>query len=348
MDEHIRGIMRQAVADRVFPGAVVGYVRDGQTTVLPFGHLRYDGAEPVTAETVYDVASITKSIPTSMLALSLIDAGRLGLDDHVIKYLPEVQNEYCEQMLVRHLLTYTVVWDVPGGLSAAARGGAEAVRQALLTAPLLAPPGQRYFYTNPPAILLGWIVERICGQSLDEVAAERFFGPLGMAHTAFRPETLAGAVVAPTEVDGRGEVRGQVHDEAAWALRQAGQVAGNAGLFSTAPDLLRFAEMLLAGGELSGQRYLSAEMVARISINQVAELGACAGLGWELGQPQFMGARGSDRLFGKTGFTGCFILIDPVRQAALVLLSNRIHPKRPPNREAINAVRRPIADLVFG
>ncbi|HSX02574.1 MAG TPA: serine hydrolase domain-containing protein [Candidatus Saccharimonadia bacterium] len=348
MNDRIIGIMQQAIADRVFPGAVVSYVRGGQTTVLPVGHLRYDGAEAVTAETVYDVASITKSIPTSTLALCLIDEGRLGLDDRVIKYVPELQNEYRDQLLVRHLLTYTAVWDVPGGLSAVARSGAEAVRQALLTAPLLAPPGQRYFYTNPPAILLGWIIERICGRPLDEVAAERFFGPLEMAHTTFRPETLPGAVIAPTEIDDRGEVCGQVHDEAAWALRQAGQVAGNAGLFSTAPDLLRFAEMLLAGGRLDGRRCLSAETVARIPVNQVAELGACAGLGWELGQPAFMGARGSDRLFGKTGFTGCFILIDPVKQAALVLLSNRIHPQRPPNREAINAVRRAIADLVFG
>ncbi len=342
-DQTITELVQKAINDRVFPGAQVGYIKEGRTKVISLGHLRYESSPAVTPDTLYDVASITKSIPLATLVLMLMERGRVALDDQIIAYVPEIACAEREQILVRHLLTYTVIWDLPGGLAAAAGHGAEALWQAIWQAPLMAPPGQKYHYTNTPAIILGLMVERLTGQSLDELAGAWLFEPLGMTHSTFWPERVAQTEVAPTELTATGEVCGRVHDEAAWTLRQAGQVAGDAGLFTTAGDLLRFAHMILDGG----QGYLSGSTIERLSTNHIARLGDSAGLGWELGQERFMGTKGSARLFGKTGFTGSYILIDPVSQAAVVLLSNRTYPHRPASRDAINGVRRALAELIL-
>ncbi|MDB5178170.1 MAG: hypothetical protein JWN01_113 [Patescibacteria group bacterium] len=236
----VEQICERAIRERVFPGCTVGWIRRGKTEVRAFGRLTYEaGAPAVTAETTYDVASITKSIPTSSIILKLLEDGRVALDDQAIAYVPELQNEFRERILIRHLLTYTVIFDLPGGLAKVARETPDQLLERLFTCPLLAPPGERYHYTNSPAILLGLIVERICGRPLDEVAQELFFKPLGMKNTTFHPGLPAEAV-APTEVDWRGEVRGSVHDEAGWALRESGKPPGHAGLFSTTGDVLKF------------------------------------------------------------------------------------------------------------
>jgi CubicO group peptidase (beta-lactamase class C family) len=211
------------------------------------------------------------------------------------------------------------------------------------------PPGESFSYANATSILLGMAVERACGMRLDRAAQRRFFGPLGMAATTFSPETLDLSSVAPTEEDPwRGRtVRGEVHDESAWALRGE-LVAGSAGLFSTAPDLLRFVEMLLAGGALDRTRCFRPETVRLMHTNMLpGKLGTAAGCGWELAQQVFMGERCTPAAFGKTGFTGCAIVADPVLQAGFVFLTNHTFPKRRPERDAINRVRRTIADLVF-
>src|SRR5215213_845310 len=118
MHDHIAQIAEQAIAGHVFPGCVIGVIRAGQRTILPFGHLTYETVAPaVQADTFYDVASLTKSIPTAAVILRLVDQGRLHLDSRVIDYLPEIGNDYRDQILLKHLLTYTVVLDIPEGLS---------------------------------------------------------------------------------------------------------------------------------------------------------------------------------------------------------------------------------------
>jgi CubicO group peptidase (beta-lactamase class C family) len=308
----------------------------------------YDTASPkVDEHTVYDIASVTKSIPVSSLILQLIEQGKLHLDQKVIDFIPELQNAYRQDITITHLLSYTVIFDLPQGLSVYGKQGADAVLQAIFKAPLQAPPGEKYYYTNTPALLLGLIVERCTRKALDVLAQEVFFGPLGMTRTTFFPEDLQEATIAPTEEDWRGLVHGKVHDEAAWALRASNIIAGNAGLFSTAHDLAIFCQMLLEQGTFAGRQYFTPETVRQMHTNQIAHLQESAGLGWELHQSRFMGDKASTQCFGKTGFTGTFVLIDPLKQSALVLLSNRIHPKRPPDREAINAVRRAVANLIF-
>ncbi|HSX06828.1 MAG TPA: serine hydrolase domain-containing protein [Candidatus Saccharimonadia bacterium] len=348
ISQSIQAVISQAIKERVFPGAVVGVIAKNQRTVMPFGRLTYEpSAHEVTTDTVYDVASITKSIPVSTIILTLIERDVLKLDDRVIKVIPEIKNDYREQILIKHLLTFTMAFDMPRRLSAYAEEGGEILLQALFDAPLQAPPGEEYCYSNAPAILLGLIAERILKKSLDIIADELFFSPLHMRHTTFHPNDLPNALIAPSEINWRGEIKGVVHDEAAWALQAAGIIAGNAGVFSIADDLLTFAEMLLADGTYKERTYFSPKTVAQMHSNQIAEIGGSIGLGWELGQAHFMGDEASQSCFGKVGYTGSMILIDPLKDTALVLLTNRTYPTRPSDGTAINQVRRALSDLVF-
>jgi CubicO group peptidase (beta-lactamase class C family) len=344
--EQITRLTDKAVTDHVFPGCVVGYLREGKQVVMPFGRFRYGDNEPaVTAGTVYDVASITKSIPTACIILTLVEQGLLTLDDKVIDYVPELTNSYRDQILIRHLLTYTVEFELPR-LSVVARETPAKLLDTIFTAQLTNPPGTSYAYTNAPAIILGIIIERVYNRSLGE-AAQAIYGPIRMKSTSFSSGRLGKDNIAPSEVNWRGEVQGQVHDEAAWALSKDGRIAGDAGLFTTAGDLLTFAQMLLNGGKLDGHRYFEPSTVKMMHTNQIAHLGKSTGMGWQLNYPQVMGEMGSDQLFGKTGFTGCIILIDPKKQIALAHVSNFTYPKRPEPRDAIDIFRRALANIIF-
>lgn len=348
LDQQIGELCNAAIRDHVFPGCQVGYARSGETQVLPFGRLTYDADAPdVTGLTVYDVASITKSVPTSSIILKLVEEGRLSLDDKAITFLPELANEYREEILIRHLLLFTVVFKLPDTMAEAARTSPDQLLEMIFSAPVTAPPGQKYTYTNAPSLLLGLIAERICQQPLDEIAQVMFFAPLGMSRTTFHAEPLPLGDVAPTALDWRGEVRGRVHDPGAWALFEAGRIPGHAGLFSTAADLLRFAAMLTSEGQLEGQRFFSSKTVRAMHTNQLQGLNEAAGLGWMMSRPETMGTAGSPEVFGRTGFTGTMFLIDPVKKRALVVLSNRTYPRVPESYDAIRSVWRSLADLVL-
>ncbi|HVQ43928.1 MAG TPA: serine hydrolase domain-containing protein [Candidatus Saccharimonadia bacterium] len=330
LDERLTRLCREAIGAEVFPGCAVGYVRGGTTKVMGFGRQTYHNAAPlVTADTVYDVASVTKSIPTAMAALKLVEEGRLSLDDRVGQYLPQMAHPDRRGVLVRHLLTYTVVLDLAEGLSAVAKRDPERLLDVILNAPLKAPPGELYRYTNSPAVLLGLVVERVAGGPLDELARSWFFEPLGMTSTTFRPKPAALGRTAPTELSEYGEVRGVPHDETAAVLLTQDMIAGCAGLFSTAGDLLRLAEMMLAGGALAGHRYFNPQTIELMATNQLTDIGQAAGLGWEIDRPDVMGGAQRPGRLMKSGFTGCWIAIDPGASSALVLLSNRTYPQRP-------------------
>ncbi|MBI5220431.1 MAG: beta-lactamase family protein [Candidatus Liptonbacteria bacterium] len=411
LEQRLTERIDRAIAERVFPGCVVGVVRkSGERLVVPRGRFTYprtrsaerDGAghgdnkSPVVqADSIFDVASITKSIPTASLALQALEEGQLKLTDRLIDFVPEFQNQYREQVTIWNLLTYTLDWqyDRPT-LSAYKDLPARDVLDAVLHMKLRYPPGRAYFYANPTAILLGLVVERVLGAPLDQLAAERFFRPLGMTRTTFHPEQLrpsfskegGGEVLVPTEIDPWRNrlLQGEVHDEIAAVLQEI-MVPGCAGLFSTAPDLLTFLEMLLRGGELGGlaspkpmaqrgRRYFSEATIRDLRVDQLAgrdlektlppgnvypvrngiSNGAYrrqrTGLGWELSGGIEMGSHASPDAFGKTGFTGCVVICDVPRGVGLVILSNTTYPKRKPleeHRRVINEFRRDIADLAF-
>jgi CubicO group peptidase (beta-lactamase class C family) len=346
-------VVRAAVGE-AFPGAVAAIGKGGFLHVQPFGRLSRDsGAAEVGRDTLYDLASLTKVIVTTTLAMQLVDEGRLALDASASSYLPEFRGSGKERVTVRQLLTHT------GGLRGWAPLYAEAFSRAELVARVMAmdlegEPGTRCVYSDLGFVLLGEILERLAGASLDSVARARVLDPLEMWDTRYCPAPELRPRIAPTERDHwRGRLlHGEVHDENAFAM---GGVAPHAGLFGTAGDLGRLARMLLAGGTHEGRRLVSSATVALFT-RRVEIPGVTRALGWDTptdgvtarssvpGRPGYSSAGSllSPRSFGHTGFTGTSLWIDPERELYVVLLSNRVHPSRENDR--IREVRARLAD----
>src|SRR3989344_2468411 len=326
MRKEIEERVAKAIQENVFPGCVIGIVRaNGESEIAPFGSSIYGaGGERVKADTVYDLASITKSIPTSSLALLLIAEGKLTLSDTVKKYLPELENDY--DATIEDLLTYRVHGTQ---LSLLKDKTPDEFIAHVFSHGFDRSRGEQN-YTNLPAFLLGLILERVTNESLDALARRHFFEPLGMKNTTFFPRKIPYMESVPTEIDEQGDVvYGVPHDESARVFANIGKTVGHAGLFSTAPDLLTFFGALFSGE----YQYIVA--------------GAEKGLGWQVNDPGFIGQNTRPRIFGKTGFTGTSVACDIECGIAFVILSNRTYPRRPDNSDTINAFRRDIANLVF-
>lgn len=347
MEDQITQIAKQAINDKVFPGCIVGVVKiNGERTMLPFGTFTYDSDSlEIKEDTIFDVASLTKSIVAGALALKLIDEGKLSLNDKLIDYIPEFRNSDRDNVFIKHLLTYTLDGY---GLASLGKKTPNELMEYVMTHDFEKRPGEVFKYTNIPAALLGLVVEKIYEETLDNLADKYFFEPLKMERTTFHPGKFSLNEIVPTEIDHRGLVHGVVHDESAWILKtKANKVIGHAGLFSTAPDILNFLEMLLNRGMLNNRKYFSQKIIEQMHTNQIEELGDYTGLGWELYQPRYMGKNSTPHTFGKTGFTGCLCICDINKGVAYVILSNRIYPKRPKDSTAINAFRASIGDIVW-
>jgi len=339
--------LRTEVDSGAFPGAVIAVGRHGRLALLaPVGRYGLDDPRPVEAGTLYDLASLTKVVGLTTACMLLVDAGRLELDAPIARYVPEFRGAMKDQVTVRHLLTHSagLVADLPLYDSTTTRSAALA---AVDTTTLLAPPGTSYRYSDLSAIVLMQAVERITGEPFDRFLAERVFGPLGMPATRFRPPASWRDRIAPTEHDTvfrHRWLRGEVHDESAARL---GGVSGNAGLFSNALDLSRFAAMLLNGGAWDTLQLIRAETVAEFTRRQNLPAGSTRALGWDTPTDSgysSAGAKLSRRSFGHTGFTGTSMWMDPDRDLFIILLTNRVHPTRA--NTAILAVRSRVADLV--
>lgn len=349
MREKIQNKIAQAIEQKLFSACVVGMVRtDGQRLIVPGGRLTFDADAPSVHEnTIFDVASITKSIPTSSLALKLIDTKKLRVNDKLIKFVPEFQNSSRENTTIWHLLTQTLDYDFR--LSAYKNRTPAEILNVIFRAEFRSKPGTKLFYTNTTSILLGLVVERIFGESLDKLGEKYFFSPLKMTRTSFRPlEKFSKDEIVPTEIQEwrGGLIHGEVHDESAYALSRK-SVVGSAGLFSTVSDMLNFLEMLLHRGAIGGQKYFSPETITQIQTNQLADIREYGGLGWELNQPRYMGKYCGEKTFGKTGFTGCAVVCDTEREVGFVIFSNYTFPARKPDAALSNKFRSEIADIIF-
>lgn len=355
MDEKIRARTLRAIEEGVFPGCVIGLIQmprppvafgggGNKQIVIPVGTI--DGSVPVQENTIYDVASITKPIPTASLALMFVAEGKLSLRDLVKKHLPELHNDHGATL--EDLLRYRVSGPPMSRLRFKTF---EEIRTHVFERGFNGPPSlDTIALTNLPAFLLGLVVERVGGAKLPELAHRYFFEPLSMTDTSFFPlnpdtSNMSGRTklmggddhIAPTEIVDGEEIRGIVHDESARVFARVRRAVGHAGLFATVPDLLNFLQQLLAHD----------------GFTKPVISGAQEGLGWEVDR-EWMGAfakapasQGAN-VFGKTGFTGTSILCDVERGIGLVILSNRTYPHRPVDNSAINAFRKDIADIVLG
>jgi CubicO group peptidase (beta-lactamase class C family) len=353
--EAVDAVVEAGVASRAFPGGVLAVGREGALVHLrAFGRLSYDAdAAPVATDTIYDLASVTKVVVTTTLSMLLVDEGKLDLDARVHAFFPAFSGPAKERVTVRQLLTHSggLLWWAP--LHQELKGK-RAYLDRITAMELDYAPGSKSVYSDLGIILLGDVVERVGGAPLDELARRRVFEPLGMKDARYRPPAGLLPRIAPTENDPwRGRVvRGEVHDENAFAL---GGVAPHAGLFATASDLARLAEMLLGGGSLGGKRILSRATVELFTV-RAGVPGSSRALGWDTptdesgrrsstgGEPGYSSAGSlfSARSFGHTGFTGTSMWVDPERALFVVLLTNRVHPTR--GNEKIRDVRSQVAD----
>src|SRR5580658_4173349 len=248
--------MQQAVSDGLIPGAVLLVGHDGKIVHRKaYGQRALVPArEAMTLDTIFDLASLTKVVATTPAIMKLFEQGKIRLNDPVTVYLPEFQGGKSD-ITVRDLLTHFSGLRPDLDLEPPWTGYDTGIRKALLDKPAN-PPAQRFVYSDINFELLGEIVRRVSGKMLDEYAREQIFAPLGMQETMFRPPASLRLRIAPTEIDkATGQpFRGVVHDPTA---RYMGGVAGHAGVFSTASDLARYAQMMLNLGELSGVRVFS-------------------------------------------------------------------------------------------
>jgi len=329
IDQAIGEAIRQ---DRL-PGAVVVVGHDGRVVYRKaYGNRALvPRIEPMTVDTIFDCASLTKVIATTPALMKLFEQGRFRLNDKVTDYIPEFQGGKSD-ITLRHLFTHFsgLAPDVP--LQPAWTGNETGLRLAYTTRPT-GPPGVRLVYSDINFILLGELVHRLSGQTLAEYTRRNIFQPLGMKETTFLPPASSIPRIAPTErLEKTGPpLRGVVHDPTA---RSMGGVAGHAGVFSTAADLARFAQMMIDGGELDGGRLFNPLTVARFTEPQTPpDQPVLRGLGWDIDSP-YSSNRGDlfpIGSYGHTGFTGTSIWIDPSTRTYVILLANSVHPDaRPP------------------
>jgi serine-type D-Ala-D-Ala carboxypeptidase len=337
----IARVLRRGAADSAFPGAfaVVGR-RAGVLAYASVGRIDWDSAAPLPDErTLWDLASLTKVVGMTSAMMQLVERGRVDLDAPVQRYLPEWTGPGKPHVTVRHLLTHT------SGLPAFRRydtltTNADSITALLFAEPLDTVAGARMVYSDIGAYLLGRVVERVSGQTLDRYVEEHIFRPLDLRETMYRPPRELLARIAPTEIDTiRGKIHGAVHDPRAFYL---GGVSAHAGLFGSARDLARFAQMYLNGGELGGVRVFRPETIELFTTRQVTD----RALGWQ--KPSGTNSAGhlmSERAFGHTGFTGTSVWIDPTQDVFVILMSNRVNPTSVNPR--ISGVRVALADAVI-
>ena len=341
--ETIDRVVQRGLDAGGYPGAAVVVGRRGATVWQKgFGHLGWTADSPAVLpdQTIYDLASLTKVIGTTTAAMILFDEGKLVLDEKVTHYLPAFSGGEKDLVTVRELLEHRSGLPAGRDLWRHAHSPEEA-RQLVLDTPLEYHPGHGQVYSDLGADILGWVVEAAAGMPLDRFLADRVFTPLGMHDTGFRPSDSLVYRIAPTEVSPpRGyPVRGEVHDENAFAL---GGVAGHAGLFGTASDLAVFAQMMLNGGTYDGVRIVGDSTVHLFTARAAGD----RALGWEVADGTHgAGSYLSGSAYGHTGFTGTSIWIDPDREMFVILLTNRVHAaraKRP--AKVIADVRADLAD----
>jgi CubicO group peptidase (beta-lactamase class C family) len=328
-------VLTEEIAAHAFPGCAFGVVAGGEIVLHDaLGRFTYDEDAPaVTAETVYDVASITKVASTTAAAMLLHQRGLLDLDTPLDELLPgfvvgRASEDLARHVTLRHLLAHNS--GLPGYVQFFRTVTTpSALLRACLELPLEAEPGTRSEYSDPGFILLGKALEVLIGETLPNWVGREIYKPLGLTATVFCPPPNAHASIPPTEEDRtfrKRRIQGEVQDENAWVL---GGAAGHAGLFSNVQDLLCFAmEMIEAGSAAGKPRLFSPETVSLFAQRQGPE-GSSRALGWDTpSQNSSSGIYFSQRSIGHLGFSGCSLWIDLEARVAVALLTNRTWPDR--------------------
>ncbi|MCX8021102.1 MAG: serine hydrolase, partial [Chitinophagaceae bacterium] len=381
----VDSIIEDAIAQQVFPGCVAMAVHEGEIAYYKsFGHFTYEKKKPVSIESIFDLASVTKTSATTLAVMKLYEQGRLDLKKTLGDYLPFVKGTDKARLRIDDILLHQAglvpfipfyketIDSLAGGIPRpelyrfkpepgftlrVAEGlylrndWEDTLMVRILQSPL--GPSGKYVYSDNDFIFLGKIVEQISGMRLDEYLYKHFYRPMGLITTGFRPGERFGAErIVPTETEKhfrRQKLQGDVHDEGAALF---GGVAGHAGLFSTAYDLAVLYQMLLNGGEMNGVRYLKKETIQLFTSYQSAV--SRRGLGFDkpekdnaLRKTPYPSSLISTKAFGHTGFTGTCVWADPEHNIIFIFLSNRVHPTRENNKLNALGIRGKIHDAVY-
>jgi len=337
-------LLTRSIAERAFPAASVAVTHRGTLVCLKaFGHFLYEADTPeATTASIFDLASLTKVVATTSMAMILYERGLLDLDTPVVSIVPEFKGdeERRRQVTMRMLLAHSSGLPAYEKLFLKARDR-DALLSAAFQTPLKHDPGSAAEYSDIGFIILGVALERLAQDALDHFCRQEIFGPLGMAHTTFDPPLHWWASVPPTADDQsfrRCIIQGEVQDENASVMEG---VAGHAGLFSTAEDLATFAHTMLQGGS----PIVRPETLSLFTRRESTPPGTSRALGWDTASPPSQsGKHFSDSSFGHLGYTGTSLWIDPQRQMSVTLLTNRTWPDC--RNEAIKQVRPAFHDAV--
>lgn len=372
----IDSIALDGIAKKAYPGCQVLVAKDGAVVYNRcYGRLTYDKDAPVVdTNTVYDLASLTKVVATTLAVMRLVDAGKIHLDDHLSRYLPYLKHTSHSKITVKQALShcarlkaFDAYWrevplysaadiDTSEALQVAPDGYVERNAADLVLKQIAAskPNKERgYVYSDLGFILLADMVRYVSGQTVDVFMQQQFYEPLGMTSTAYRPLQHGIDIhrIAPTEeleVYRQCALRGYVHDPNAAAM---GGVAGHAGLFSTAADLARLYLMLLNGGEMDGRRYLSEQVLQQFNHRYYVHQGNRRALGYDkplINDPsKHVSPYASQQSYGHTGFTGTMVWVDPEEDLIYIFLSNRVCPDAKENRLAKLNIRTAIQDEIY-
>jgi CubicO group peptidase (beta-lactamase class C family) len=355
-------VLEEAVVNRAFPGCVFGVLAGGEVALEGgLGRFTYDPGSPlVTAETVYDIASITKVVATTAAAMLLVQSGEIDLETPLGELLPgfiagRASGDPAHRVTLRNLLAHNS--GLPGEVELFRTATTPAsLFEECLKLPLEAEPGARAEYSDPGFILLGKALEMRMREPLDSWVRREVFGPLGMGATGFCPAPALRKSIPPTEEDTwfrHRLIQGEVQDENAWVL---GGVAGHAGVFSNIADLLRFAGAIFntnaganadaAGGNLPGRTHLLFDpQVLKQFTQRQPPAGSDRALGWDTPSANSSAGRHfSAHSIGHLGFSGCSLWIDLDAGVAIVLLTNRTWPDR--KNQMIREVRPAFHDAV--
>jgi CubicO group peptidase (beta-lactamase class C family) len=339
-------LMKSAVKDSVFPGGALIFGIDQQVLYnKAFGNYTYSDNSPIVETTsIFDLASVTKVVATTSAAMILVDQNKLSLDDKVIDFLPEFNNNGKDKITIKNLLVHNA------GLAAFKQyydeySTAEEVINDIMNLPLNNPPGGNFVYSDLGMITLQKVIEKITGQTLDKFLKKNLFEKLKMNQTMYNPSKEIKNKCVPTELDDFYRMRllqGEVHDERAYMLNG---IAGHAGLFSTTEDLSKFAMMMLNNGKYNDQQIIDAKIINQWTTKQSDQ--SDRGLGWDTKSPEnsSSGKYFSLNSFGHTGYTGTSIWIDKETKLFVILLTNRVHPTRANSK--IGKFRPIIHDAIF-
>jgi CubicO group peptidase (beta-lactamase class C family) len=348
----------QAVSDGMIVGAAVWVERNGVSHHKAFGHrVLHPTMEPMTEDTIFDAASVTKAVATASAAMLCLERGLIQLDDPVSRHLPEFTGEGREKIMIKHLLLHSsgLQVNLNGTKAPFSRTPAEAYAQACREKPLFE-PGSAFSYSSVGSMVLGMVIEKVSGRTFDAFCTTEIFKPLGMHDTQFRPSGETLKRVAPTSAPQLGLVDDTV-------AREMGGVSGHASLFTTTADLARFARMMLNGGELDGVCVLKPETIQLMTRVQSSEalrspdaknLPVKRAFGWDINTPyrtpphDYSLARGAlfpIGSYGHTGWTGQMLWIDPFSKTFVIFLCNRYVPDGKETRFTVSRLHHRISTL---